>query len=157
MNYLLIFGAKYLWIVSVGVFVFVFLSTDRRKFIKISILALPISYALGLLARMLYDNPRPFVVDGVTPLIEHVADNGFPSDHTLLVSSLAAICTIYNKKVGLIMWTITLVVAVSRVKVGVHHLLDVSASILISIASVWMIYFLNNQQNNEPRTTEQEQ
>ncbi len=157
MEHLLIFGAKYLWIVPVGIFVFVFFNTDRRKFIKISVLALPVSYVLGLLARSLYNNPRPFVVDGITPLIEHVADNGFPSDHTLLVATLAGISTIFNKKIGLLMWAVALVVALSRVGVGVHHLLDVLASILISITSVGVIYFLSNKQNNESRTTKQDE
>lgn len=144
MDNFFIFGAKYLYIASMVIALAYFVkSTEKKRLFWFGIITLPLSYLLGLLTRMLYYNPRPFVVNNLTPLIEHSADNGFPSDHTLLVASIAVWATIFNRKLGLILWVIALTVAVSRVYVGVHHTLDVLVSILISILVGAMLYCIN--------------
>lgn len=151
MDTLIIFGAKYLWILSVILFVWLFYKSDRIRFIKMS-LVLPASYLLGILARALYENPRPFVVENIQPLIEHSADNGFPSDHTLLVASIASVATFFDKKMGLILWVITILVGVSRVLARVHHPIDIVGSIAVSIIASWMIYFFLNKKKENGTT-----
>lgn len=97
------------------------------------------TYALGLIGNYLYYDPRPFVVGHFTPLIAHVADNGFPSDHTLLAACLAALGTYWNRWLGSLLWIIAIVIAVARVYVGLHHPIDVLGSIGIALVgvSVW--------------------
>lgn len=144
MDNFFIFGAKYLYIASMVIAVlYFFKSADKKSLFKFGIIILPASYLLGLFVRALYYNPRPFVIEGFTPLIEHTRDNGFPSDHALLVASIAVWATVFNKKLGLVMWIIALTVSVSRVYVGVHHSLDVLVSILISILVGTMLYCIN--------------
>ncbi|HRH25708.1 MAG TPA: phosphatase PAP2 family protein [Parcubacteria group bacterium] len=144
MNYFFIFGAKYLFFLSVIIAaIYFFKSLDKRKLFKFGVIILPVSYIFGLVARTLYYNPRPFVTENFTPLIDHVADNGFPSDHTLFVASLAVWTTLFNKKLGLVLWCIALVVAISRVYVGVHHPVDVLGSIVISALVGLMLYCIN--------------
>ena len=62
-----------------------------KKVLPLGVISLPLTYVLGVIARSLYFNPRPFMVSGVEPLISHAADNGFPSDHTLLLASIASL------------------------------------------------------------------
>lgn len=153
MDYLIIFSAKYLWIASLVLAVFAWMRVANKKsFISLSIL-LPTSYLLGVIARKMYFNPRPFVENNFAPLIEHAPDNGFPSDHVLLVASLATLITLFDRKLGALAWIIVILVAASRVLAGVHHVLDVSASVLISIAVGAVVYFSHKFKQNAANNT----
>jgi len=153
MNELFIFGAKYLFLGSI-ILSFIYLIKTNRKLdiLKFAVFSFPISLIVGKILNLLYYNPRPFVLNNTTPLINHVADNGFPSDHVLLVASLASLFLFFNKKVAILLWIITFLVAISRVYVGVHHILDVVVSALISITVAWMIYLLSKFETNATNT-----
>jgi undecaprenyl-diphosphatase len=131
-----IFGAKYAMILSFVVAGGYFLKVPReeqKRMVLFAALALPLIYLTSLIASALYDNPRPFVVGNFTPLIPHAPNNGFPSDHTLLVSAIAAVCSFYSRRVGVILWVIALYVGISRVYVGVHHPVDIVGSAVIAV------------------------
>jgi len=91
-----------------------------------------ISVIVGQAIAYFYFDPRPFVTGHFQPLIPHVADNGFPSDHTLLSAVIAATLTTVSVPVGIILWVITGIVAVARVSAGLHHPIDVIGSICIA-------------------------
>ncbi|QEC56714.1 phosphatase PAP2 family protein [Flavisolibacter ginsenosidimutans] len=99
-----------------------------------------ISYSVALLAGLFYFDPRPFVEGHFVPLIAHDTENGFPSDHVLLVSCLAATVAFFNSKRSVLLWALTLLVACTRVYVGVHHVIDVAASMVISVAVSSLVY-----------------
>jgi undecaprenyl-diphosphatase len=143
-NQLFIFGAQYVFIISIVVAGIYFLkqSYDQKKNMCISgIVSVIVIYVTALIAGHFYNNPRPFVAEHFIPLIAHSADNGFPSDHMLLVSALAAVVYFYNKKVGLVLLVLSILVAISRVYVGVHHSIDVIASGVISWVVVAIIRY----------------
>lgn len=96
--------------------------------------------ALGTLANHLYFDPRPFVALHFTPLVPHVPDNGFPSDHTLLVSAVAMIGTLWNRRLGMVLWILAILVAIGRVYVGLHHVLDVIASMVFAVIATLAWY-----------------
>ncbi len=104
--------------------------------------ALILTYLLGKIGSFLYFDARPFVVDHFIPLIMHAADNGFPSDHTLLAAGLAAVGMYWNKKLGIVLWALAALIAVARVYVGVHHPIDVIGSAVIALIAVagWRAY-----------------
>jgi undecaprenyl-diphosphatase len=142
MDTLLIIGGKYLFLLSAGLFLVLFWklpSESRKQMLIISALSFPLALIISMIARELHFNPRPFVVGGFEPLIAHKPDNGFPSDHALLVFALASVATLFHKKIGLALWIIAITVALSRVFAGVHHLLDVVASMVIASACVILI------------------
>jgi undecaprenyl-diphosphatase len=66
-----------------------------------------------------------------TPLITHAADNGFPSDHTLLVAALAMTLWFYDKRLSWWVWLVAILVGLARVVSGVHYLTDIIGSIVI--------------------------
>lgn len=138
-----IFGAKYLFVLSllIALFYFYKASTEvRKQMIIFAFISFPLAFIISLIARELYFNPRPFMISGLEPLVPHTPDNGFPSDHTLLVAAIASLLPFFNRRFALWLWFITIVVAFSLVYVGVHHFLDVLGSAIIAIISALFAY-----------------
>jgi len=103
-----------------------------------------IGYVLSKIGNSTISSPRPFIVTGHPALIPSATDNGFPSDHTLLVATLAAVVTIANWRAGLVFWALALVVGFARMYAGVHHFVDVAGSLIIVGISTG-IYLLARQ------------
>jgi undecaprenyl-diphosphatase len=99
---------------------------------------LPLAFIVSLIAAKLYYNPRPFVVGHFTPVISHAMNNGFPSDHTLLSAAIASLVWAYSRRLGLVFFGITLLIGLSRVYLGVHHLVDIVGAIVIAIICGYM-------------------
>ncbi len=84
---------------SAGVFVlgalWLFVLVRHRAVLTLQILVriallLSLAYGVANVSAHLISDPRPYLVEGVQPLISTSADNGFPSDHVLLAGALAA-------------------------------------------------------------------
>ncbi len=89
------------------------------------------SILLARIAARFISDPRPYMVAHTVPLMPVSADNGFPSDHTLLVAALTA--TLYwidRRWIGPLAAG-TLLVALGRLAVGAHHTIDVVGSVVI--------------------------
>lgn len=143
MDSLIIFGAEYLYlaIVFAAVAYIVRQPKDLRwKIIMCAVVALPLAYIAAKIASYFYYDPRPFVVGQFAPLLPHAADNGFPSDHTLLGSAIAAVIFGFHKRLGLILFGAALVVGVSRVLAGVHHMTDILGSMAIAAAVTYVVF-----------------
>ena len=144
-NYIFIFGAKHLYLLA-GVIAFVWFwklpKEKKKEAIIFGVIALPVIYIVSKIGAWLYFDPRPFVVGHFTPLIAHAPDNGFPSDHVLLVSAIASLVFPFNKKVSVGIWVIAALVGISRVYVGIHHPVDVVGSAVISIVVSTLAYFV---------------
>ncbi len=143
MDSFFIFAAEYLYLVSIATLGVYFLLRPRsswKRMALFAILAGLFALLLGTIANHVYFDPRPFVVGHFTPLVPHAPDNGFPSDHTLLVSAVAMIGTLWNRRLGVALWILAILVAIGRVYVGVHHTVDVVGSIVISSIAVLLTY-----------------
>ena len=143
MTELIIFCAKYLVFVEVLAFVLFILFSRARVRIRLflmSLIALPLAYLGNVLAGYVWYDTRPFVESGLAPLIEHAADNGFPSDHTTLAATLAMLVTLRSPKLGLLFWLATIAIAVARVLSWLHHPVDVLASVAIGTAAAFIAF-----------------
>ncbi len=142
MDLLYIFGAKYLFALSPLIALVFFLKQSfdiKKKIVFFAVFAIPLIYLVAFLAGLAYDNPRPFVAENFIPLVEHAADNGFPSGHTLFTASIAAIIYFFNRRIGNILLLIAMAVGMSRVGAGVHHSIDILASIVIAFGVAWIV------------------
>lgn len=148
MEQLLIFSAKYLFLAPVVLLGIYFLYQERSVKFNMVVFAVGsavLAYGAALIAKHLYMDPRPFVVGHFTPLVSHAADNGFPSDHTLLTSVLAAVGSYWNRKLGALLWVIALVVGFSRVYAGVHHPIDIIGGVVIAtLSTIFVALVLKN-------------
>ncbi len=146
---LIIFGAKYLYLVVAALTIYFFFRLSRsqkQSFLILSVVSLPLIFIASRLVSHLYFDPRPFVVGHFTSLVPHAADNGFPSDHTLLVAACAALMFVYNRKASYIIGFIALLVGLSRVAAGVHHLVDIIGSIVIAIIVTALVQLILKRQ-----------
>ncbi len=154
MTALIVFVAKYLIALPVIVaFGYLFITNRKRDYLTYAVIVLIVSYAFGFVAGQLYNNPLPFVVENVAPLIAHAANNGFPSDHVLLASALAGIITTFNLPLGIFLWLIALLIGIGRVLALVHYPIDIIASLLIAALSALLVWRLRHlyqpQERNE--------
>lgn len=143
MDLLIIACAKYLIVVPPIILVGYGVLARRhiqRKLVILGGISLPLAYGLSKLADALYYNARPFVVENSTPLIAHVADNGFPSNHMLLAAMMAALLFVYNRKLGIVVGVVAVCIGAARVLADVHHTLDIVASGLIAVGVVTGVY-----------------
>lgn len=152
-SFLIIFGAKYL-IVAAPLLViayFVMAKTKRADLVRFAVAFLPLAAVLVLMAGVLWYNPRPFVVGNFVPLVSHAADNGFPSDHTILSAACAALLWPFSRRWSLVGWLIAILVGASRVAAGVHHSIDIVGSLMIAVVAAFVawkwIYSPNAREN----------
>jgi membrane-associated phospholipid phosphatase len=83
------------------------------------------------------DRSRPFVVHpGLHILVTHAKDAGFPSDHATAAGAVALGLWFVNKWLGAVTTFIALLLAFSRVYVGVHYPGDVAAGLLLGAVVV---------------------
>lgn len=145
MNMLIILSAKYLYLVSILIAVAYFLKANKdikKKIFLLALVSFPLSLILSKISSFFIKDPRPFVVEHIKPLIAHAADNGFPSDHTLLTMAIASVVFAYNKKLGAVLFVITFLVGAARVLAYVHHPLDIIGSIVIAGGVTIIVFFL---------------
>jgi undecaprenyl-diphosphatase len=97
-----------------------------------------VTLVLALLAIALmgdgWADPRPFAVDGRPPLVAHVADNGFPSDHMTIGTAVAATVWRWRRRLGALLLGVAVLVGAARVAARIHHVPDIVGGLLIGMA-----------------------
>ena len=145
MHSLIVFCAKNLIYVIVLLVFMVWLKLSsklKKEFAAAVALAGIIAFGLSKVAGGLYFDPRPFVTQHLQPLVSHGADNGFPSEHTVLAMTLTAVVYYYNKRVAVALFIMTVFVGVGRVLAHVHSPIDVLAALafglIAGVTGVWL-------------------
>ncbi|WP_051271050.1 undecaprenyl-diphosphatase [Shimazuella kribbensis] len=103
-----------------------------------AIFAIGVNFSIGLFTY----RPRPFVAHHVHMLLPHVADSSFPSDHTTGSMAIALAICFYNRKLGIPLILVALLIGFSRIYVGHHYPTDVLGGILIGAVTAFLIYQL---------------
>lgn len=111
---------------------------QKKRFVLVSIAGGGLSLGLAKIGAKLYYDTRPFVTSHLTPYFSHAADNGFPSDHTLLASFLGFIVWRYNRRAGSLLLGLAVLIGLSRVIAGVHHLSDIVGSFIFAFIGAWL-------------------
>jgi undecaprenyl-diphosphatase len=145
MDSVVIFCAKYLiFMIAVTVFVF-WLTLARPKKIRFAasiVLAVILAGILAKLAGKLYYHPRPFIAEGIKPLIEHGNDNSFPSEHSLAAAAIATTVYFFDRRLGMFLLITAVIVGLGRIFAHVHYPIDVLAGLLLGALAAWSGYKL---------------
>src|SRR4051812_29711227 len=118
MNEIIILTAKYVFIINLlvwAVFALRRQAGTKVRFVAYTLAAAVLAYGLAKLGNHFISDPRPFVSSHIVPLIPHAADNGFPSDHTLIAALFAFVVFSKNRPWGSLMLLVALAVGASRV------------------------------------------
>lgn len=145
MNTIIAFLASYLVFLPPVILAVVFLRLKQDKRIEIFVLAVVSTIITALLVKIattVHQDPRPFIRDGIKPLVHGSTDNGFPSDHSAFSAMIAFIVLKFNRKVGYALLAVSLVICVCRVLAGVHHVQDVVGGVIIAAIGVWLSMLL---------------
>ena len=145
-NSIIVFVAKYFFVISVLVVGVFWLRATTAVKIKLAwqlIVGGVIALVFLLIASNLYYDTRPFVSQHIVPLMAHAADNGFPSDHTLLTSFLGFTILVYSRRVGVFLLFIALLVGVARVAAHIHNPIDIVGSFVLAALAVVIVQFIS--------------
>lgn len=144
LDYFIIIIAKYFIIIPLLLFVYMFIKNRNqwKKIIIYALLCIIFTLIFSSIAAKIYYDPRPFVSDNVTSLIPYTADNGFPSDHTLLAATTSLIIMPYSEILGITSLVITLLIGGAREYAKLHHLIDIVGGIIIPLISSVLSFYL---------------
>ena len=99
-------------------------------------LAAVCALTLNALIGQLWYSPRPFVAEVGHTFMFHDPDSSFPSDHATSIFSVALVLAFSRvppaRRLGLLMLPLALVVAWSRVYLGVHWPKDMAGALMVS-------------------------
>lgn len=125
---------------------------ENRKIVLFALTVVAITIGINLLIELFYFRPRPFVVHDVNFLSDKSSsDPSFPSNHAAGSFALAFALFWKRRKLGSILIASAVLMAFSRIYVGVHYPLDVIAGMLIA-ASVTMIVIWQQHLLEKPFT-----
>lgn len=144
-NGLIIFTANYLIIIILVLTGFFWLrqtAVVQKQLLWRAVFAFPLTLIIAKIMGVLYYNPRPFVVLHLTPLLKHTADNGFPSDHTLLSAACAALVFTVNKKWGVVLYILAFCIGLARVVALIHHWTDIFGSLIAASVVMAIVYYV---------------
>ena len=141
LNPIFVFIAEYfLYLLLIVLIVYLFKDNRKhRMMVLAAVVSCLVAIVLGKIAGQFHYNVQPFVtLDNVNQLIEKEVNNSFPSDHTILSFTICMTLFLFDKTKFYFLF-IGLLVAISRVWVGVHYPFDVLTSIGISIVATLIV------------------
>jgi len=148
MHFIILYTAKYLYLLILLVAGIYWLTLPKKQKIQMLVLgatAAILSFLLAKVGSALFYDPRPFVSHNVVPIYPHGADNGFPSDHTLLSACVAFVVYAVNKKVGAVLAVLALFVGIARVAGHIHSPIDIAGSIVFAMLGTVVAYLVTQR------------
>ena len=88
------------------------------------------------LAGALYTHPRPFVVEHSVPMLPHVADNAFPSDHLAACGLAVAFLWNRDRRLALLALGCAGLIGYARVAARLHWPIDVVVGFALGMAGM---------------------
>ncbi len=140
---LIAFCAQYLFILAPVLVAVVFRKTApvyRRLMLWRRLVVLIVSFILAKIGGAIYDEPRPFVLSHKPPLVPHVADNSFPSDHVLLILASAFLLISFSWRGAALLLLVGVIVGFARVAGGLHSPTDIAASAFFAVLANRIAY-----------------
>jgi undecaprenyl-diphosphatase len=114
----------------------------------LSLIAWGLSDLTGNFFKHLFERQRPFeVLDHVNKLVS-AGSFAFPSNHAANAFAVATGIAWFFRKAALPFLLLALIVALSRVYVGVHYPSDVIAGGVLGVAISFIVLFLYNRAKN---------
>ena len=129
------FAVDLLYALPVFLLLYWFFGNEAKKEVVLkSIFVMFISLCVGQLILTLFPHPRPFMLGLGSSLLHHAANSSFPSHHMTFFCSVAiSFFLAKNYTFGAILSVLSLLVAWSRIYLGVHFPFDMIGAFFLSL------------------------
>lgn len=131
------FANTLIYVIPIFILLLWFVSEEKGKILALRSTATMITgVLLSLIIGTLWPHPRPFMIPIGYVWFSHTADYSFPSDHmTIFVCFALALISAKAVRTGLVVLGISILVAWSRIYLGVHFPLDMIGAVLTGMVS----------------------
>ena len=140
------FSAKYVIFIAVLIVAVLCLDRLRRRAVVpvvATVVALVLTFLLGLVGAALYSERRPFQSHRVHELVAHAGGQSFPSDHATAAFGLAlAAYAFLSRRWGAALFVLALLIGFARVYVGIHYPGDIGGGFLAAVIGVGVVALL---------------
>ncbi len=107
-----------------------------------ALLSMGISNIIVKVCNILYNRPRPYDVFHIQTLFHHSDDPSFPSNMAAVFFAVAMGMWIYNRKLGWWLLIPAILVAFSRIYVGIHYPLDIIGAFFTAMVSTGIAFLV---------------
>ncbi|MBM7096347.1 phosphatase PAP2 family protein [Bacillus sp. H-16] len=129
--------------VSIALLLLMVSSPEWKAAAVQSALALLISHLVVTVFKKGFKRARPYLVIGDSYVIRNpLQDSSFPSGHTTAIFSLITPYMLYFPGLILILLPLALIVAISRISIGLHYPSDVIAGAALGVGTAFVFYQL---------------
>lgn len=129
---------------SLLVIILIFIGSANIRLMGFELLAtLTISQVIVHSLKLIMSRERPYkILDKLNTFGINLKDYSFPSGHTTAAFSMATTIAMNIPKLTIIVFTLGIIVAISRIYLGVHYPTDVAAGIIIGLVTGLIVHFL---------------
>jgi undecaprenyl-diphosphatase len=135
MDQLIAFCAKYLVVGGPVLIAFAWLrlnNSDRRSLFLRTVTVGVLCTGMAYVAGQAYHEQRPFIQMHLKPLVDHAANNSFPSGSALYAAACAFVLYPYSRVPSILAGVVAIGVAIASVASLLHSPIDVIAAILLA-------------------------
>lgn len=132
-------------VLFIGMFTFsliIFGSTANKLVGVEALVVLTISQIIAHSLKRLMSRERPYkIIEQLNTFGIDLSDYSFPSGHTTASFSLATTLALNIPRVSYVVLFVAMVIAISRIYLGVHYPTDVAAGIILGVGCSIIVYF----------------
>lgn len=128
---------------SLLVLILIIIGSSDVKLIGFEALSvLVISQVIVHALKKILSRERPYkIIEQLNTFGINLKDYSFPSGHTTASFSIATAIAVNIPRLSILVFTIAIIVAISRIYLGVHYPTDVAAGIFLGIGTALVVHF----------------
>ena len=116
---------------------------QTRHFAFVLFFSLALAHIISQILKPIIGRPRPFVAHPGAPLlIRTPGGSSCPSGHSASSFAAATVLCIFDRRIGLAVYSLALLIAFSRIFVFVHYPSDTFLGALLGVLSAMFILYL---------------
>ncbi len=110
-----------------------------RAAVLVAVQTVALGMACNLVIGQFFMHPRPFMIPLGHTYLAHAPETSFPSDHAVVFFAVGLGLCLYRRALAAVVMALGVAVGTARVYLGVHFPFDIVGSLLVAIASYWVV------------------